>query len=124
MRSLKVLGIISLCLLGVAVVASAGTNSMGISDLSHVTFGSPIHVGTALLPAGDYEVRHVMQGQDHIMVFKRVNGKDKDGVKVNCKLVALDQKAEKTETIYEVNASNERVLRELIFRGDTAKHVF
>jgi hypothetical protein len=30
----------------------------------------------------------------------------------------------RTETIYAVNASNERVLQELTFRGDTAKHVF
>jgi hypothetical protein len=30
----------------------------------------------------------------------------------------------KDQTIYLLNAANERVLQELIFRGDKAKHVF
>jgi len=123
MRFFKVFGITLLCLVVMSMLASASANSLGISEVAHITFDDPIRVGTTLLRAGDYEVRHVMEGQDHIMVFKRVHSKDTE-VKVSCKLVPLAQRADRTATVYEFNAANEKVLRELVFRGDTAKHVF
>jgi hypothetical protein len=64
-----------------------------------------------------------MEGTDHVMVFKLANGKGAE-VKAKCALIQLGNKADQTRTVYEVNAANERVLRELVFRGDTAKHVF
>ena len=121
MRLLKVLAML-LCMLALGSIALAATNKMGIHDVSKVTFDTPIRVGTALLPAGDYEVRHTMEGQDHVMVFQRIHGKE--GTKVKCNLVPLAQKAPHNQTIYVVNASNEKVLQELTFRGDSAKHVF
>ena len=57
------------------------------------------------------------------MVFQKVGGKSPE-VNVRCSLVALEKKAEKDQTIYLLKAANERVLQELIFRGDKAKHVF
>jgi len=122
MRSLKVLGIF-LCVVALASIATASENSMGIHDVAQVTFVAPMRVGTALLPAGDYLVRHTMEGQEHVMVFQPVRGKTPE-VKVKCTLVQLGKKADQTRTVYELNASNERVLQELVFRGDTAKHVF
>ncbi len=56
------------------------------------------------------------------MVFKSVQGKDQ--VKVKCTLVPLEKKADHNEEIYKVDGNNERVLQELVFRGDTSKHVF
>ena len=104
-------------------MAFAATNSMGIQDVSRVTFVAPVRVGTILLPAGDYLVRHTMEGQEHVMVFESVKTKTV-GVKAKCNLVQLSKKASRSETVYEMNAANERVLQELIFKGDTAKHVF
>src|SRR5450759_2889990 len=121
MHFLKVLGI-SMCVLALGAMAMAGTNNMGIRDVSHVTFVAPMRVGTAVLPAGDYVVRHTMEGQEHIMVFQRVHSQDE--VKVTCTLVPLKEKADQNQTIYELRANNERVLQELVFRGDSAKHVF
>ena len=121
MRVLKVVGIF-LCVLALAAVGLAGTNSMGVRDVSHVTFVAPMHVGTVVLPAGDYVVRHTMEGSTHVMVFQRAESKDE--FKVTCTLVPLSQKAPENETIYELNAANERVLQSLVFRGDLAKHVF
>ena len=121
MRVLKVVGIF-LCVLTLAAVSVAGTNSMGVRDVSHVTFVAPMRVGTVVLPAGDYVVRHTMEGSTHVMVFQRAESKDE--FKVTCTLVPLSQKAPENETIYELNAANERVLQSLVFRGDLAKHVF
>ena len=57
------------------------------------------------------------------MVFQSANPKVQD-VKAKCQLVQLSKKADQTRTVYQTNAANERVLQELVFAGDTAKHVF
>lgn len=121
MRSLKAVAIL-MWVLAFGALAMAGENNMGVRDVSRVTFVAPMRVGTAVLPAGDYVVRHTMAGEEHIMVFQRVNSKDE--IKVKCNLVPLKQKADQNQTIYELKANNERVLQELVFRGDSAKHVF
>lgn len=122
MRLLKVLGLV-LVLLGFVGIAGARNKATGIKDSYYVTFDASIHIGSTVLPAGDYTVQHVMDGQDHFMVFRDVHGKNPD-VKVKCTLVPLAQKAKNTTTSYVLNAQNERVLQTLIFSGDKAKHVF
>lgn len=122
MRSLRILGLF-LCVLALASLAAAAGENLGIRDTYRITFVAPVHVGTDVLPAGDYKIRHTMVGDDHIMVFQQV-GKKSPEIKVKCSLVPLAQKAPKDQTIYMLNAANERVLQELIFRGDKAKHVF
>ena len=73
------------------------------------------------LPAGEYVVRHTMQGDEHVMVFRRQIGNDE--FKVKCTLVPLAGKAPQTQTVYEI-AGNDRIVQEMVFRGDKAKHVF
>jgi hypothetical protein len=121
MRLMKVLGLM-VCVFAFYAVSMAGENKMSVRDVNQITFVAPVRVGTSVLPAGDYTVRHVMEGQDHVMVFQLVHGKDL--VKVKCTLVALPKKADKDEEVYTLASGNERVLQELTFRGDTAKHVF
>jgi hypothetical protein len=45
-------------------------------------------------------------------------------VRVKCTLVPLGAKADKDQKIYLLNAANVRVLQEMVFKGDSAKHVF
>jgi hypothetical protein len=126
MHFLKGLAVLVCALALVSMLVSAAAaeeKNLGIHDVSRITFVAPMRVGTTLLPAGDYLVRHTMEGQEHIMVFQAVRGKTPE-VKVKCTLVPLAQKAEQTQTIYQLNAANERVLQELVIRGDMAKHVF
>lgn len=106
---------------GTVTILSASTNSMGVAEKQQITFTAPIIVGGTLLPAGDYKVLHEMQGSEHIMVFKQIGGKAE--VKAKCSLVPLSEKSKTTEQRYSENAKNERVLVEMQFRGDTAKHV-
>jgi hypothetical protein len=123
MHLLRVVGILALSLFGLTLIATAGKNNLGVSDVVQVTFATPVRVGATLLPAGDYTVRHTMEGAEHVMVFQPTKGKASE-VKAKCTLVQLGKKSDQTRTVYEINAPNERVLRELVFRGDTAKHVF
>lgn len=120
MRSWKIVGML-VCAVVMVAMATAGTKELGIRNVYHLTFASPVHVGSAFLPAGDYTVRHEMEGQDHYMVFQ---AKKRSDVKVKCTLVQLERKALRTETVFTLNASNERVLQEFTFRGDSSKHVF
>jgi len=122
MRSLRIPGM-CLCVLALVSLAVAAGENLGIRDNYRITFVAPVRVGSDVLPAGDYKIRHTMEGQEHIMVFQRVGAKTPE-VKVKCTLVPLAQKAPKDETVYVLNAANERELQELVFRGDKAKHVF
>jgi hypothetical protein len=65
-----------------------------------------------------------MEGSDHIMVFRQVGVRNPVEVRAKCTLVPLPEKAADSQRIYQLNAANERVLHELIFKGDRAKHVF
>lgn len=121
MRFHKFLVALFVCLLAFGSVTRA--DDPGTRDVSHVTFVASIRVGGVLLPAGEYLVRHTMEGADHIMVFQSANHKHAD-VKAKCQLVQLGNKAEQTRTVYELNAAGERVLQELVLGGDSVKHVF
>jgi len=120
MRSSRVLGIFLVCLSVIAIASE--NNKMGIHETSRVSFSTSIRVGSNVLPAGEYVVRHTMEGQDHVMTFQRVG--NKDVFKVKCTLVPLPKKAQRDESIFEITSGNQRVLHELIFSGDSAKHVF
>jgi hypothetical protein len=117
MRALKALGF----LLILTALSFAAENKLGIHNVAKVNFSSAVRVGATMIPAGEYTVRHTMEGEDHIMTFTRT-GK-KDVFKLKCTLVALEHRASQDQQLVEISG-NERVLRELIFSGDTAKHVF
>jgi len=105
-----------------AALVQATDTSMGVAGKQTIVFNSPTVVGGTLLPAGQYQVLHQMDGTQHIMVFKGVQG-TKGEAKAKCNLIPLGEKAKQTEQRYTENAKNEHVLQEMTFRGDTSKHV-
>jgi hypothetical protein len=121
-KSFSVLFIL-ICIFMLGVVASAD-NQLGIADKYKVTFSENVRVANTLLPKGNYEILHVMEGTDHIMVFRQVGTKKPVEVRAKCTLVPLGAKATDDQRIYIVNAANERVLQELIFKGDRSAHMF
>ncbi len=112
--------LIGLVLVSLGTIA-AKDNSMGIAAKQTVSFIEPTVVAGSLLPAGDYNVTHEMQGQTHIMIFKQVAGTAEATAK--CTLVPLNAKAPRSEQRFTQNAKNQRVLVEMTFYGDKAKHV-
>jgi hypothetical protein len=118
MRILRLLGLL-FC--ACSVIVMAADNKLGIKEVNHVKFDNPVRIGTESLPAGEYTVRHTMQGEEHIMVFQRRFSNQE--FKVKCNLVPLERKADQSQTVYQI-AGNDRIVQELVFRGDTAKHVF
>jgi hypothetical protein len=65
-----------------------------------------------------------MEGETHIMVFHQLNVTNPAEARVKCNLVPLSGRAPRTEKTYTVNDANEQVVEQIVFRGDTAKHVF
>ena len=124
MHNLKSIALFFVVILCLASVLQAGTNKYGVADIRKVTLSAATRVGDVLLPQGDYEVRHVMEAENHIMLFKQLGSNKPAEARVKCNLVALKEKADQTQVIYESNGANERVLRTLRFRGDLAEHVF
>ncbi|MFZ1919733.1 MAG: hypothetical protein WAU58_19325 [Terriglobales bacterium] len=124
MRLVKPVLAIALGVILLSAWAVAGQGELGIADTYKVTFSEKVWVAETLLPSGNYEIRHVMEGADHIMVFRQVGVKKPAEVRAKCTMVPLPEKALETEKRFELNAANERVLHELIFKGDRAKHVF
>jgi hypothetical protein len=123
MHNVRIAVIVTFVLI-VSMVAVAGQNQLGVADTYRVSFTEKVWVADTVLPQGNYEIRHVMEGQNHIMVFRQLGTKKPLEVRAKCTLVPLDATATDTQKIYILNAANERVLRELVFKGDKAKHVF
>ena len=124
MRFLRIVATIAVCVLGTSLLLSAGHNQFGVMDSRQITFDTPMRVGEVVLPSGEYQVLHTMQGDTHVMVFKQQRVKNPAEAKIKCQLVPLNEKADQTAKTYVINASNEHVLQTLVFRGDKAKHVF
>lgn len=96
-------------------------NPMGIATKQAISFSEPTVVAGTLLPVGSYKVTHEMQGETHIMIFKRADGSV--AVKTTCKLVPLTEKAPVSTQVFKNNANNQRVLIGMTFAGDKATHV-
>jgi hypothetical protein len=89
MRSSTILVLAVVCVLALAVVASTETNKYGVADVQKITFTGPVLIRGTLLPAGEYEVRHTIQGEDHIMVFQQLHVEKPAQAQVKCTLVPM-----------------------------------
>lgn len=124
MRSFRFVAVFAMCILGLTLFANAKENKFGVADSRVITITQPTRIGEVLLPKGEYQVVHAMQGQDHVMVFTQLRTKKPVEARVKCQLLPLTKKADHDEQTFAINAANERVLHTLVFRGDTAQHVF
>jgi hypothetical protein len=123
MRLIKLTSLLAILLLMVGL-SVARQNKYGVADTQKISFGEPVKVGEVVLPKGEYKVEHTMEGENHIMVFSQLHTSNPATARVKCQLVPLQVKAPATQLLYGHTAANLNVLQELVFAGDTAKHVF
>ncbi len=123
-RKLFIVALLVITVLVLSARVLAGSNRYGVADRRQVTFYNPVRVGDALLPPGTYEVVHQMQGEDHIMVFRKLPAKAGVGNRVSCKLVPAPAPIRQTQVGLALNSANEYVLKRLAFQGDRAEHHF
>lgn len=120
-RSVIITAIALALLVSLSVFASDAPKAMGVGQTRNVTLVNPANVGGTVLAAGDYRVEHVMEGENHIMVFKTLNNEAK--ARVNCKMIELQKKADQSTQEF-VNEGGQRTLKALTFKGDTYRHQF
>jgi len=116
-KKIAVVAIIMMFILGVAALAA--DNTFGAGKTRNITFNNDVKVGDKVLAAGEYKVLHLMEGTEHMLVFKSATNVEM--VRVKCTMVDLGKKAPDTMSEFKT-VGNERVLTALVFRGDTYKH--
>ncbi len=115
---------LALFLMMAATVAFAADKAAKPSTHT-VNLVAPTRVGDVVLPQGEYRVRHIMEGDQHVMEFVPAGGsKSKNVARVNCKLVPLSAKAQQSEVRYKLGDNQERILTGLVFKGDQEEHSF
>lgn len=116
-KKIAILAIITAFLLG--LTALAADPGFGIGKTRNITFSSATKVGDMVLPAGEYKVQHLLEGETHLLVFKTTDNKEK--VRVKCTMQKLDKKS--PNTLSEMKTiDNQNVLTGLVFSGDTYRH--
>ena len=114
-------GVVIFALIVLTTLVSAGTVPVGKSH--DITLRAPAHVGDVVLPAGTYQVTHLMENGQHIMLFKALRGEKKE-YRVTCKMQELPVTAARDEQHFQELSAKDRVLTSLVFAGDKVEHVF
>ena len=104
-----------------AIAADQPTGGMAVGQSRTITLHEPALVGGVSLPAGNYAVKHTMEGDNHIMVFTQEHGKAT--AKVNCKMVPLPKKADRSTYAFSTGDQG-RVMTGITWKGDTVTHQF
>lgn len=102
----------------------AGSNKYGVADRRQIALSQAAWVGDVLLPAGNYEVRHRMDGTEHVMLFHQINSRHPAEARVKCSLISVARPIEQTEIGFRQDSKGELVLNRLAFKGDRAEHRF
>jgi hypothetical protein len=92
-----------------------------------------VRVGTIIVKPGMYQVQHVMEGSDHVVVFKEVGMQagyrhgntpiGKEVARANCKVEPVAKSAKNTKITLRHNAVGEKEIVDVQVAGDKFKCV-
>ncbi len=104
---------------------------IGKKGVLHLT--TVVKVGEVALQPGMYQVQHVMDGSNHVIVFKEVGMQagyrhgntpvGKEVARVQCKVEPVSKKAGNTKITLRTNAAGEKEVSEILVAGETFKHI-
>ena len=123
-RKLLLTALVIFAVLILTGTAQSAAGPYGIADKRQVRFYDPVQVGSVLLPAGQYQVRHTMHGVEHLMVFRQMFAKTPAEARVRCTLVPVAKPIEQDQVGFTSNSAGQLVLHCLAFKGDRAEHWF
>lgn len=100
-----------------------------------IRFDSPVRVGDVVLKPGDYQIQHRLEGQDHVIVFRKLlhppGGRSqgplvpgKEVTRVKCRVEPLGEKAKHHGIRFGTNVAGEKTVEEVHIQGENVKHVF
>ena len=104
-----------------------------IGKKGQVHFTQNVKVGTTVLKPGMYQVQHVMEGSDHVVIFKEVGMQagykhgntpvGKEVARVNCKVEPITKAENNTKITLRTNAAGEKEVAEVQVAGEKFKHL-
>ncbi len=103
-----------------------------VGKRGQVWFASEVRIGDALLKRGEYQFQHVVTGEDHAMVFRKMvtpGGSGaafpgKEVARVKCKLEPFGEAVKNQELHFGVNADGATTVNKIYIKGEQAAHVF
>ena len=125
--------ILTLGAFGLQLFAQQQNDSMvGKAGKFHI--GSSVMVGDTLLKSGMYQVQHVTEGANHLIVFRVIRmgyrnnmGNEQLGeevARVKCRIEPVGQKWKHTRLHIERSGSGDRVVKEVQIAGEDVLHKF
>ena len=92
-----------------------------VGKKGEMTLSSALRVGETMLKPGKYVFQHVVEGADHVLVFKTATGQE--AARLKCRLEPLGKKAQQTAMYTRAGDGGERVLEAVKVRGEDGKHM-
>ena len=99
-----------------------------------VHFTSSVRVGNATLKSGMYQVQHIVEGENHMIVFKEVSMPagykmggtwvGKEVARVKCKVEPAEKKFSNTKVFLRTKANGEKEIEKIQVAGEKVIHVF
>ncbi|HZS04768.1 MAG TPA: hypothetical protein VFD58_08030 [Blastocatellia bacterium] len=104
-----------------------------IGKKGEVHFTTQVKAGNTVLKPGMYQVQHVVEGNDHVIVFKEVGMQagykhgntpvGKEVARITCKVEPVTQKVNNTKITLRTNAAGEKEIAEVQVAGEAFKHL-
>jgi hypothetical protein len=99
-----------------------------------VRLSEKMRVGDRLLEPGMYHVQHIVEGTDHVFVFKPVTMpagyreysmvEGREIVRLKCRVEPVAKSVNNTKITLGQNAAGERMIEEVQVAGEKSKHIF
>jgi hypothetical protein len=134
MRTRNILLSITLLLSLSALVFAQDSNTLTVGKKGMVTFTSSVKAGDTTLKPGMYHVQHIVEGNNHVFVFKAVSMpagykehqmvENAEAVRLSCTIEPVAKKSRNTKIKLGTNAAGEKVIEEIQVAGETVKHKF
>jgi hypothetical protein len=107
--------------------------AVAIGQTGMLRLAEPVRAGNVLLKSGMYHVRHVVDGDKHVIVFESVAlpagyreysmVEKGEAVRLECRLEPAAKTTRNTKIVFGRNAAGERVIQEIQIAGENVKHI-
>jgi len=106
---------------------------LAIGKKGEVHFTAAVKAGDATLKPGMYQVQHVVEGSEHVIIFKEMEMQagykmgntpvGKEVARIKCKLEPVAKKVSNTKITLRTNAAGEKEVAEVQVAGEAFKHL-
>jgi hypothetical protein len=116
-----------------AAAANGKTKDFTIGKKGEIHFNVPVKAGNTVLQPGMYQLQHVVEGNDHVVIFKAVampagyrHGNtavsNDAAARIKCNVVAAE-KVNKTKITLRTTTAGEKEIAEVQVAGEAFKHL-